>query len=140
MTATAVMRLMFVIGTFRPIVALQHHGSNWGRTGHSKHCVSTRLPSRPREFHPEPLTEPDLILSHHPARAIARRLPPSVEPSGSSWFDKVGPSSTAMTHPLGSTSITLASSLLQGSPPLTGASVLSASRLEPLGPFPLASP
>jgi hypothetical protein len=29
------------------------------------------LPSRPGEFHPEPLTEPDLILSHHPARAIA---------------------------------------------------------------------
>src|ERR1700727_1681523 len=26
-------------------------------------------PSRPGEFHPEPLTEPDLILSHHPARA-----------------------------------------------------------------------
>ncbi len=35
------------------------------------------LPSRPREFHPEPLTEPDVILSHHPAHAIARRLPPS---------------------------------------------------------------
>jgi hypothetical protein len=31
---------------------------------------STRLPSRPGEFHPEPLTDPDLILSHHPARAI----------------------------------------------------------------------
>jgi hypothetical protein len=101
---------------------------------------STLVPSRPREFHPEPLTEPDLILSHHPARAIARRLPPSVEPSGSSWFDPVGPNSTAMTHPLGSTSITLASSLLQGSPSLTGASVFSASRLEPLVPFPLASP
>jgi len=28
------------------------------------------VPSRPREFHPEPLTDPDLILSHHPARAI----------------------------------------------------------------------
>ena len=33
-----------------------------------------------------------------------------------------------------------ASSLLRGSPPLSGASVLSASRLEPLVPFPLASP
>jgi hypothetical protein len=32
------------------------------------------------------------------------------------------------------------SSLLRGSPPLSGASVLSASRLEPLAPFPLASP
>ena len=32
--------------------------------------VFRSLPSRPREFHPEPLTDPDLILSHHPARAI----------------------------------------------------------------------
>src|SRR5439155_25453790 len=38
----------------------------------------TRLPSRPGEFHPEPLTEPDLTLSRHPARATARRLPPSI--------------------------------------------------------------
>ena len=37
------------------------------------------LPSRPGEFHPEPLTEPDLNLSIHPARAIARRLPPSID-------------------------------------------------------------
>ena len=29
-----------------------------------------RMPSRPGELHPEPLTDPDLILSHHPARAI----------------------------------------------------------------------
>jgi len=42
------------------------------------------LPSRPGEFHPEPLTEPDLTLSRHPARATARRLPPSIETSGSS--------------------------------------------------------
>src|SRR5215469_14726935 len=46
--------------------------------------LSTRLvfsacvPSRPGELHPEPLTDPDLILSHHPARATVRRLPPSV--------------------------------------------------------------
>jgi hypothetical protein len=26
-------------------------------------------PSRPGEFHPESLTDPDVILSHHPARA-----------------------------------------------------------------------
>src|ERR1700680_5154045 len=64
------------------------------------------MPSRPGEFHPEPLTDPDLILSHHPARAIARRLPPSAEISGSSRFDPVGPSSTAMTRPLCSTGIT----------------------------------
>ncbi len=45
-------------------------------TGHGE---STRLPSRPRELHPEPLTDPDLNLSIHTARAIARRLPPSTE-------------------------------------------------------------
>ena len=37
------------------------------------------MPSRPGEFHPEPLTDPDLTLSRHPARAIARRLPPAIE-------------------------------------------------------------
>ena len=31
---------------------------------------ATRMPSRPGEFHPEPLTDPDLNLSIHPARAI----------------------------------------------------------------------
>src|SRR5580704_3252691 len=67
---------------------------------------STRRPSRPGEFYPESLTEPDLILSHHPARAIARRLPPSAETSGSSRFNPVGPCSTAMTRPLCSTGIT----------------------------------
>jgi len=36
------------------------------------------LPSRPGEFHPEPLTEPDVSLSTYPARATARRLPPSI--------------------------------------------------------------
>src|SRR6516164_10989173 len=37
------------------------------------------VPSRPGEFHPEPLTDPDLTLSRHPARATERRLPPPVE-------------------------------------------------------------
>src|SRR5215813_1350290 len=35
--------------------------------------LSTKLPSRPGDFHPEPLTDPDLSLSTHPARATARR-------------------------------------------------------------------
>src|SRR5689334_13814323 len=43
-----------------------------------------QLPSRPGESHPEPLTDPDLTLSRHPARAIERRLPPSAENWGSS--------------------------------------------------------
>jgi hypothetical protein len=48
----------------------------------------------------------------------------------------VDPSQMAMACPLRSTGITPASSLLRSSPPLIGASVLSASRLEPLVPFP----
>src|SRR6267378_3482973 len=50
-----------------------------GNTGSDRRTVRmTRLPSRPGEFHPEPLTEPDLTLSRHPARATAHegcRLP-----------------------------------------------------------------
>src|SRR5467141_4231617 len=64
------------------------------------------LPSRPGEFHPEPLTDPYVNLSIHTARVIARRLPPSAEISGSSRFDPVGPNSPAMTRPLCPTSIT----------------------------------
>ena len=55
------------------------------------------VPSRPGEFHPEPLTDPDRILSHHPARATARRLPPSAErraPPG----EPVGPNQRALLH------------------------------------------
>src|SRR5215471_13140119 len=40
---------------------------------------STRAPSRPGELHPEPLTEPDVNLSIHPARATQRRLSPSIK-------------------------------------------------------------
>src|SRR4029077_11727915 len=96
------------------------------------------MPSRPGELHPEPLTDPDLILSHHPARATVRRPPPSVR---CACPPVAGcPDPTSVTRSLRSTGITPASSLLRSSPPLSGASVLSASRLEPLAPFPLASP
>ena len=60
----------------------------------------------PGNFTPSLSQIPDVILSHHPARAIARRLPPSAEIAGSSRFDPVGPRSTAMTHPLRSMGIT----------------------------------
>src|SRR5260370_21123721 len=72
----------------------------WGRAD------AMAMPSRPGEFHPEPLTDPYVNLSIHTARVIARRLPPSAEISGSSRFDPVGPNSTAMTRPLCSTCIT----------------------------------
>jgi hypothetical protein len=41
-------------------------------------------PSRPGELHPEPLTDPDVNLSIHPARATRGKLPPSGETVGSS--------------------------------------------------------
>jgi hypothetical protein len=44
------------------------------------------LPSRPGEFHPEPLTDPDVTLSRHPARA-------SHEGCRSSRYEPVDPSS-----------------------------------------------
>src|ERR1035441_4340070 len=48
----------------------------------SRHCADivnvTSLPSRPGEFHPEPLTDPDLILSHHPAHRRDRILEQSL--------------------------------------------------------------
>src|SRR5262249_23533358 len=83
----------------------------------------------PGNFAPSLSQIPDVILSHHPARAIARRLPPSAEIAGSSRFDPVGPRSTTMTPPsLHGHCPT--SSLLRVSPPLSCASVLSECDLE----------
>jgi hypothetical protein len=92
----------------------------------SDHMQCSLLPSRPGEFHPEPLTDPDLILSHHPARATARRLPPSIEhwvPPAAGWtrhrltrFNVDGLLPSLHGH-------YPASPLLQSSPPLAGASV-----------------
>src|SRR6266705_2926812 len=58
---------------------------------HREHSVASLLranvrPSRPGESHPRPLTEPDVNLSIHPARATQGRLPPSAETKGSSGF------------------------------------------------------
>jgi hypothetical protein len=86
-------------GTGRPQCRFISRGRQWALSG-------LQAPSRPEEFHPESLTDPDVNLSIHPARAIARRLPPSAEIAGSSRFDPVGPRSTAMTHPLRSMGIT----------------------------------
>jgi hypothetical protein len=41
--------------------------------------MPTTVPSRPGEFHPEPLTDPCVSLSTHTARATQRRLPPSAD-------------------------------------------------------------
>src|SRR5450759_2064124 len=88
---------------------------------------SATLPSRPREFHPKPLTDSGLETlassgSCHHAKAVAfrRELELLLLP--------VGSLPTSVTCPLRSTSITPASSLLWGSPSLIDASVLSTSR------------
>jgi hypothetical protein len=63
------------------------------------------MPSRPGEFHPEPLTDPDVTLSRHPARAtetkaaaFRRKLELILSP--------VGSLPTSVTCPLCSTGIT----------------------------------
>jgi hypothetical protein len=39
-------------------------------------------PSRPGDLHPEPLTDPDMTLSRHPARAVRERLSPFIQVGG----------------------------------------------------------
>jgi hypothetical protein len=67
---------------FRGLEAREPDGKNRHRG-----AVARSPPSRPGEFHPEPLTEPDLDLSTHPARASDERLkdcprPPTSSSSG----------------------------------------------------------
>jgi hypothetical protein len=92
------------------------------------------MPSRPGESHPEPLTDPDLTLSRHPARATERRLPPSVKNWSSSCY-QLAHSDVDDLLPLLHGHYPV-SSLLRSSPPLAGASVLSASRVRRLRLFP----
>ncbi len=92
-------------------------------------------PSRPGEFHPEPLTEPDVRLSPHPARATQRRLTPSGKTVGF-LRSPVDPTSAASDPPPSLHGHYPASSLLWGGPRLTGPSVLSASRVRRLCLFP----
>jgi len=94
--------------------------------------VTAPWPSRPGEFHPEPLTEPYVNLSIHTARVTARRLPPSVVCRVPPAAGRPDPNDD---DPLPSLHEHYpASSLLRSNPPLTGASILSASPLEPLAP------
>jgi|ERR1039458_1540632 hypothetical protein len=74
-------------------IAAQANVGFRGNCGSGRRSLKmTFMPSRPGEFHPEPLTDPDVNLSIHPARVTARRLPPSADVLGSSQFDPVGPS------------------------------------------------
>src|SRR5208337_5421380 len=92
-------------------------------------------PSRPGEFHPEPLTDPDVRLSPHPARATQRRLAPYGERAGF-LRSPVDPTNAASDPPPSLHGHYPASSLLWGGPRLTGPSVLSASRVSRLSLFP----
>jgi hypothetical protein len=93
-------------------------------------------PSRPGELHPEALTDPDLSLSTHPARATSEscRFPPKPASSFCCQLTQIDlsagdlPPSLRRHYP--------ASSLLRGSPPLIGASVLSTLRCARLYLFP----
>ena len=107
-------------------------GSRTAWLGHGLYIA----PSRPGELHPEPITDPDLSLSTHPARATPRKLPPSVRTSRFLLLpvDQVDPNAGDPPPSLhGHYSV---SSVLRGSPPLAGASVLSASRNYRLRLFP----
>ena len=115
------------------------------RTSHSPqlHCdgngsmAGLRAPSRPREFHPEPLTESvrEPLDSHgscHPVKAAAFRR----NQSGSSCCQLTKRSQRAMTCPLRSTGITPLHRYYEAVRPCSGASVLSASRFFRLCLFP----
>ena len=68
-------------------IAVKHLDSNRAAIRGTEQAVADlQLPSRPGESHPEPLTDPDLTLSRHPARATERRLPPSAGDWSSSCF------------------------------------------------------
>ena len=90
----------------RPFIA-----AAWSGLRPAPESRSRGAPSRPVEFHHEPLTEPYLILSHLTARPIAGRSQSSIECAGSSRC-RLAQNSTAMSRSLRSTLITRASSLL----------------------------
>src|ERR1017187_2053639 len=68
--------------------------------------TGSKAPSRPGDFHPEALTDPDVNLPIHPARTTLKgcRLPPS--PASSSGYPLTHKVATRVTCPLPSTAIT----------------------------------
>ena len=95
-------------------------------------------PSRPGEFHPEPLTEPDLNLSAYPARTTHRKtavFPPKSSSSGcplTRFSSGDLPPSLHRHYPV--------STLLRSSPPLGWRLGTFGLTGLPLVPFPLPSP
>src|ERR1017187_10496788 len=93
-------------------------------------------PSRPGEFHPEPLTDPCLSLSTHTAPVTYSRLLPSIKTIDLLRLpvDPYDPNADDLLPSLHGRYP--ASALLLSSPPLPGPSVLSASRFGRLSLFP----
>src|SRR5450759_4051500 len=105
------------------------------RGRHRRRQTSTRLQGAT-------LTEPDLILSHHPARATAGKLPPSAEVLGSSpcQMAQVGPFRLQWPAPFAPRALHPLHRYYRTVRPCPTHRYFSASRLLPLVPFPLASP
>jgi hypothetical protein len=89
--------------------------------------IQSARSSRPGEFHPEALTDPYVTLSRHTALhsdslALKENRLPLKEKAPPGF--PVGPRlPSALCHPLRSTPITGASSLLQDDPPSASASI-----------------
>ena len=96
----------------------------------ARHYRTTKIsgrPSSPGELHPEALTEPCLSLSTHTARVIHEELPPFATISRFLLLPVDQRDCDANDLPPSLHEHYSASSLLQGSPPLNSASVLSPS-------------
>ena len=103
------------------------------------HHPAYEEPSGPGEFHPRPLTDPDVTVSGHPARATHRRLPPSADPVGLLPFP-VGPGgSVEWPAPLAPRALPRFPATTAQSAPRRRIGTFGLAG-PPLGPFPLASP
>jgi len=72
-------RVHFVLVAKRRVFRREHSRGSLGRLIGIGAAVARRPPSRPGEFHPEPLTEPDVSLSTYPARTTHGRRPSSTD-------------------------------------------------------------
>jgi len=110
-----------------------------GRVEEERGCLAMRRrPVSPGEFHPEPLTDPDVRLSLHPARAAQRRLAPSGKAVGF-LRSPVDPTNAA-SDPPPSLDGRYPRFITMGRSAPPDPSVFSASRVHRLSPFPLAWP
>jgi hypothetical protein len=101
--------------------------------------AGSKEPSGPGEFHPRPLTDPDVTVSGHPARATHRRLPPAAEPGGLLPLP-VGPrGAVEWPAPLAPRALPRFHATTAQSAPRRCIGTFGLA-VPPLGPFPLAAP